>query len=362
MGYFTEAAKYIERMRSNLSYNAKKPVFDEVINCCYFIAAVVDSFVHTRDMDYLNKEFQTVRDIGTVILKYSSRLKNFSDVSTNSQAHFWLENPLCCDLALIAAVFLNAAYFARCKGIFGEEKKFNEESARIQKIIAADESYLNNELFFLMLFTKYPFNLPGCLDAWTNVLKHVKDYFHERLIKNKSIGFDIFSSLVAANNMLFGDTQDSADIYSEIDKIGGKRYCLPEFVDTQNRRGVWGSGSSKICSAEMFSLLRNMIFIDSPERLTIFPKPKKEWFAPGKDFLLENAPSRFGPINFRYSASENDVTFHFDVLPKFIPPEVVITMPSPMKIQKNDDFLLKKSSDGVYIISGWPSFIRFTRS
>ena len=363
MGYFTDAAGLLERMRSNLKYNAKKPVFDEVINCCYFLCAIVDLFVHTRDDAYLNKEYQPMKDIGQIILKYSSALNSFDSMKENSQPHFILDNLPCLDFSLIAAACAGFAYFARCKGIFGDEKKFTDESARLQKIIAADKEHLSNEFFFLMAFTGYPFNLPYCRDAWELVLKHINEYFHGKILKIKSIGLDLFSSLIVANNMLTVNSQTSFDICSEIEKIGGKRYCLPEFADERNRRGVWGSGASKVCSAEMFSLLRNMIFIDLPERLSIFPMPQKEWFSTGKEFVIENAPSRFGYINFKYNVSENDILFRFDTLPKFVPPEVVITLPYNVKIQRNDDFMLKKAMDNkTFVINGWPSFIRFTRS
>ena len=363
MGYFADAAQVIEYMRSNLNYNVKKPVFDEIINCCYFLCVVVDSFMHTRDDDYLNKEYPSMKDICQVILKYSSGLNGFGDVKENSQPHFLLDNLACLDFTLMAAAFAGISYFARCKGIFGDEKKFTDESTRLQKIIAADKEHLNNEFFFLMAFTGYPFNLPYCRDAWELALKHIGEYFHGNLLKVKSIGLDLFSSLVAANNMLAVNSQAAFDMCSEIEKIGGKRYCLPEFAGERSRRGVWGSGASKICSAEMFSLLRSMIFIDSPERLSVFPAPKKEWFSSGKEFIIENAPSRFGYINFRYNVSGNDIVFRFDALPKFIPPEIVITLPYSVKIQRTDDFILKKAIDNkTFIINGWPSSVRFTRS
>ena len=362
MGYFEDAAQLLERMRSNLKYNAKKPVFDEIINCCYFLCAVVDSFVHTRDDDFLDKEFNSMKDISYAILKYSSGLKTFDNLKENSQPHFLLNNLPVFDFTLMASACAGFAYLARCKGIFGEEKKFSDESARLQKIIASDKEHLSNEFFFLMAFTGYPFNLPHCRDAWELVLKHIGEYFHDKILNIKSIGLDLFSSLIVANNMLTVNSQAAFDMCSEIKKIGGKRYCLPEFAEARGKRGVWGSGSSKICSAEMFSLLRNMIFIDLPERLSIFPAPQKEWFLPGKEFIIENAPSRFGYINFRCSVSENDIIFRFDVLPKFIPPEIVITLPHRMKIQRNDDFILKKTVDTTYVINGWPAFIRFTHS
>jgi len=363
MGCFADAAQVIKRMKSNLKYNAKKPVFGEIINCCYFLCAVVDSFVHTRDEAYLGENFQPMKDIAQIILKYSSGLSSFSGLKEKQQSHFLFGDLPCLDFTLMAAALAGFAYFARCKGIFGDEKKFTDESARLQKIIAADEGHLSNEFFFLMVFTGYPFNLPYCRDAWEVVLARIEKYSHGKLLKIKSIGLDLFSSLIVANNMLAINSRIAFGIYYEIEKTGGKRYCLPEFADERNKRGVWGNGASKICSGEMFSLLRNMIFIDMPERLSIFPVPKKEWFSSGKEFVIENAPSRFGYINFRYDASENDIIFRFEALPKFVPPEIVITLPYSVKIHRNDDFILKKTIDNkTYVINGWPPFIKFTRS
>lgn len=361
MGYFAESSEHIEKMRGHVVYKTKKPAFGNVINCCYFVSAVVDSFIHTRDTEYLNKEFSFVIEVGRSMLSYTSQLTSIKSVQENSLPYCVLEKPLCYDFALLAHAFSSLAYFARCMGIFGDEKKFDSESARIQRLIAGDESYWDDEFFFLMMFVNYPFNLPLCREVGSAVLQRAKSYFTDSFVNIKSLGMDVFSSIIMDHNILIETPTEASQIFSAAAKVAGRRYILPEFLEPREKTGIWGAGASKVCSGEIFSFLRSMLFIDSAERLSIFPRPIEEWFEPGKEFSLENAPSRFGNINFRYTATPNEIIFHFDVLPKFVPPEIAITLPFEAKIQKNDDFLFKKSYGTTYVINGWPSLIRFVR-
>ena len=361
MNRFAEAAKCIDKMREHLVYKEKKPTFINTINCCYFISAVVDSFVHTRDMEYLNNEFAFVLEVGKNILKYTSQLKSYTDVKENSLPVCVLAKPLCYDFALMASAYSSLAYFARCMGIFGEEKKFDAESTRFQQMIASNENYLEDEFFFLMILANYPFNLQLCRDKASEALRNAKGYFLDSLIKIKSAGIDVLSSIMIDHNILLESPSEAAEIFNEVSKISGNRYSLPEFLDLREKKGIFGSGASKVCMGEIFSFLRSLIFIDSPERLSIFPKPDKSWFESGKEFSIEDAPSRFGNINFKFSATPNEITFYFDVLPKFVPPEISITFPFPVKIQKTDDFFFKKSVGNTYYINGWPSQVKFFR-
>ena len=80
-------------------------------------------------------------------------------------------------------------------------------------------------------------------------------------------------------------------------------------------------------SAMAFATIRNLLFVDHPERLDLFPLPRAEWFEPGNEMKIEDVPSRFGPISLRMVSTVNEIQVHFDKLPKFVPPEIMIPLP-----------------------------------
>ncbi|OPZ33836.1 MAG: hypothetical protein BWY99_02692 [Synergistetes bacterium ADurb.BinA166] len=111
----------------------------------------------------------------------------------------------------------------------------------------------------------------------------------------------------------------------------------------------------------VFATLRNLLFVDNPERLELFPLPRESWFAPGNEIRIEDAPSRFGLISLRMSSTVNEIQLHFEKLPKFVPPDIMINLPYKTKIKQEDDFILKREEDTSFIINGWPSIVRFLR-
>ena len=361
MGYFMEAARYIENMKSALSYNARNLSFGDVINCCYTICTVTDHFIHTRETDYLNAWFPAIKELASLVIKYTGKLRDCTDISTNSFPHYFEETSICHDFALMAGACDDFSYLSRCMGIFGDEKKFNAESRRLQEMIMKCGGMPENEFFYSAVFAGYPFALSGCAGMASGAVEGIKGHFSRLPINVRSLGIDMFSSIIIASNMVYNGDSAALDFFSDIHKTWKGQYSLPEIVDPHYGNGSWGNGCSKICSAEMFSLLRNMIFIDLPERLVLFPLPVEGWFSPGRELKVENAPSRFGPVNFRCVSTANEVQLHFDRLPKFIPPEMSINLPCSMKLQEHDDFILKKSFGNTFIINGWPSVIRFLR-
>ena len=89
--------------------------------------------------------------------------------------------------------------------------------------------------------------------------------------------------------------------------------------------------------------------------------PQEDWFNPGSEISVENAPSRFGLISFRVVSTINEIQMHFDQLPKYIPPDIMITLPFKTKIHPGDDFIVKKVIGNSHIINGWPSIIKFRK-
>jgi hypothetical protein len=125
--------------------------------------------------------------------------------------------------------------------------------------------------------------------------------------------------------------------------------------------GVMGEGDSPVAASAFFGFIRNVLFMDSEQRLEVMPLPLPQWFSPGSEIVIQDAPSRFGPINLRVVSSAGEVQFRFTDLPKFVPPEIVLRLPFRAKIKEENDFVLKKESQDTFVINGWPSVVRFLR-
>ena len=112
----------------------------------------------------------------------------------------------------------------------------------------------------------------------------------------------------------------------------------------------------------IFSLLRNRLFIDSKDRLELFPVPDSSWFKQGCRLKVENAASRYGIISLAMDISDKEIRLSFGGSPKYIPPDILINLPYNSSVIQGDDFIVKKKIGHNYIISGWPSSVRFSIS
>ena len=144
-------------------------------------------------------------------------------------------------------------------------------------------------------------------------------------------------------------------------RIKKKSYVFPEYMNPSTGRANWGTGASKVSSSLAFSAIRNLFFVDYPERLDLLPVPPPEWFKPGTEIHLEDLPSRFGLLSIRIVSTSNEVQFHFEKLPKFVPPDIMINLPFKTKIRQEDDFIVKKEEEMSYVINGWPSLVKCSR-
>ncbi|PKL37632.1 MAG: hypothetical protein CVV44_14905 [Spirochaetae bacterium HGW-Spirochaetae-1] len=369
MAYYRESLKIMEEIKERFSFNKKSPQFNGAIDCCYLLGIFADYFMHTRDLDYIQKNYQYVKDLAGHVFRFFGPIKNIRDLSENSLKTYLVKSPQYHDLVLAASSLYYFSYISRCMGIFGDENRFLQESKRLQGLFVehvrakyVEGSSISNDFFYTDIYAAYPFLTESLSrNELEKLINTIFGYYKSIPIHVKSLGIDIFSSILIAHNILRMNDKRIYDILKKIFKVGGKTFCLPEFVSPGSMNGVWGDGCSKIISAELFSLLRDIIFIDLPERLEIFPVPLEEWFIPGKDIIIEDAPSRFGGISFRVATTQNEVQFHFDKLPKYVPPEILITLPFKTKIVEGDDFILKKFYDNSFLINGWPSIIRFIK-
>ena len=367
MGYFSESIKIIDLATKNITINEKDISFKNVIDSCYLLSSISDYFIHVRDTDYLQSKYSLIRSIANYLYKYSKNKKKTGIRDKNSIRDYYIKEEHHYDNILLTFSLEEYSYLARCIGIFGDEIKFKKESERLSTLFfkelfdsKADEE--ENEFIFYNIYAGFPFRLNNIKDDNIKVvLNKIKKHYNKMPIFLKSIGWDIISTLVTVNNMIYLKDNKSIEIIDKLLKKAGNRYVLPDYMNPATGKANWGRGESRIVSSMIFSVLRNMLFIDYPERLDIFPVSRPEWFKPGNKIVIDDAPSRFGPISISVLSTSNEVQFHFEKLPKFVPADIMINLPFKIKIKPEDDFIVKKEFDNAFIINGWPSIVRFVR-
>ncbi len=367
MGYFPESLRYIDFCIKSFTADEKNMTFDGVIDTCSIINAIADYFIHVRDTGFLQGRFDFIKKKALALYNYSRKLKKFGSHGRNSLPFYYIAEDHPFDLILLSHALAQYSYLARCIGIFGDELKFKKESERIAAILTAvafdgEKGLPGNEFMLYNLFAGFPFRIESVTgENLRGLVGRMRSCFDGMPLFVKSLGVDVVSSLVAANNLIMIKEAGSYEIVKAVTGTKNRAFVLPEFMNPSTGRASWGNGASMTAAAVMFATIRNILFVDYPERLELFPQPRAEWFEPGNEIKIDDLPSRFGLISLRMVSTANEIQVHFDKLPKFVPPDIMINLPCRTKIKLEDDFILKREDDMSFIINGWPSIVRFIR-
>ena len=386
MGAFAETLMVLEAFLGSLSLG-ERPGFHDIVVACYFLCAAGDYFIVSRNMDHLKTVFAAIRAVAVPVLAHAAGIKEKqvrSADAVNTIPYSFLRHAHLHDIFLAACACRQFAYLARCMGLFGDELKFAKESQRLEEIAlreiaqrfpapragkkddaAARRAAIasEDETLIYCLFAGFPFGLtllsPEKLRTMTDAL--VERYGGVPLYLRSRGGWDSFLSLALAHNLIALKDARAFDIITHFFDAGGKRFSVPDVINPKSRHGVFGEGDSRLAHAVLFLALRNLLFVDAENRLEIFPLPREEWFTPGSEIVIRDAPSRFGLINLRAVSTPNEIQVHFEQLPQFLPHDMLITLPVKTKLVKEDDFIIKKELGNAYLISGWPTIVRFLR-
>ncbi len=385
MGFLSESLKIIDSAISDFTAKGKIN-FKELIDGCYIISSISDYFMISRDIDYLKSKYKTIKEIATGLYKESAQLKKnetaFKDKKNSIDNYIILEHHLF-DIILLSFSLRQFSYLARCLGIFDDEIKFEKKSTEIENIIIDDlklhfgdepaeksddtsNSKLKNEineLFIYKIFAGYPFSVNSLkAQELKTIINNIAEYFKDIPLYLKSIGGgEILLSIIFANNLLIIKNPRVHDYLKKLMDMGKGRYVLPDIVNLQTGLGIMGEGDSVITISAFFTLIRNVLFMDMDDKLEIFPVPHEDWFSDGSEIIIEDAPSKFGLLNLRIISTKNEVQFHFNKLPQYVPPNIMINLPFNIRIKQEDDFIVKKKIGNSYLINGWPSIIRFLK-
>jgi hypothetical protein len=354
----------INQMIESLSYNDKKKDFNTSISLAYIISSFNELYMHKRDSGFLQDNFTEIRKIGDYVYSFCSEIHSLSALKSNAEPNNLMNEALERDIFVFYLAMSGMAYLARCMGIFGHESRFRNEADRLQAIIRdsydrkRSASVLHGYDFSgLLAFPERLYLSPG-EEEYSKLFRNlfISDDFP---VIDRVYGVDMFSGLSVLNQMLA--IRDDR-IFEFLDKLLGYTddfFTLPEYVNPVTGKGSWGNGNSKVLASLLFSVMRNIFFIETADRLELFPVPDERFFAPGKRLKIENAPSRFGLLSFTLEAVEKEVRITFTGLPKYVPADIRINLPFDTKIMEGDDFILKKKVNNTYFINGWPSSVRF---
>lgn len=109
-------------------------------------------------------------------------------------------------------------------------------------------------------------------------------------------------------------------------------YILPEYVNIRSYGGDEGIGASVIAAADLILLLRDILLSEENSNLILLTGVPGDWFTAKKPLVVENLPSKYGPIHIEIgsSANQHQIEVSFAELPEELEFHVPPTVPLPM--------------------------------
>lgn len=373
-GFLDESEKIVNTLLQKFGAVRAEPFEKNGIAAC-IVAACADLFIHSRDTEYLRRKYSALLNIASGLHAGSSALRSGDTVldrNKNSLAYNLLGKTHLPDVLIMHHALAQFTYLSRCMGLFGDEAKFGAEAKRIGGILARVllERYPDgehgatrtacDEFDVYDILASYPFTVGAWNEAETRAFAmRIASCVKSVPVYMKPLGgWDCFLSIIVSINMLLAGDAGSVVGMRRLMETDSGCFALPDVVCPSTGKGVLGNGESPLAASAMFMWLRSMVLHDSERRLELFPAPVHEWFRPGSEIVIQNAPTRYGPVSVRVVSSSGEIQFRFPDLPKFVPPEIMLHLPCKAKIKKENDFLIKKEDGTTFIINGWPSLVR----
>ncbi len=383
MGYVSETRSLIENWCSTITV-PEHPAFSDGINFSYFIASFADHFTITRDTEFLQANFDKLRIVSSALLKHSNLITHIKKTKQqrNSLPTDYTATNSIHDIMLLDHSFSQYSYLCRTIGLFGDEILFNRECHKLDEIVAikiqemikaveeieeglaepeTEGRHIYDENIVYGTFCLFPYHIEGIKTReYRKLLEVVQMIFGKYPLFMRSGGYwDMFLTAILANNLLLNNLPGVRDVFELVQNLGGGTYSIFDRIHPVTLKCMECSSDIHSVNSAIFLLMRNMLLIDTPSRLELFPMPREEWFRPGSEIVIENAPTRFGNINLKIVSTQNEIQIFFNDLPKYIPPDIMINLPSKMILHEGDDFVLKKEEGNAFIINGWPYVVRF---
>ncbi len=399
MGYLKQTELAIDTIKKNIKITDD---YEGVLSSSFFCLIVGDCYRTIKDSSFVQNNYSLCKQYAYSITEF---FKKIGDITKENN---FKDNPQIAinaiiNIAYIISALENVAFMSRSLGLFGEETKIFSDIKRLQNVILKSiftiNSETNDEEEKLIEWTpkyskpirKQKIIVKDSLEfsRFVNVndnriisyspllYPYMKDIMQPYIVKNiinaiihagKGLplyntiisAVDIVNSLSLANAMIYAHDKRAIDSINAIINLCNTQKFLPDFLDPVTGHAVVNDPVSTIAVSLLFQAIRNLCFIDHPERLEIFPVPWEEWFNDCQ-MNIKNAHSRFGIISFTATSTSNEFVIQFTDIPRFIPHDILVNLPFKAKIKKSDDFIVKYQTEKSWCINGWPSEIRFKR-
>lgn len=399
MGHFQQSLSIINHILKNIKI---KDDFESILSAGYVCNMLGDYYRIVKDTSFLQNNYPVCKQYAQNILQFSKELKNIKkyillDHSDENAIHqIW-------NIPVIISALENLAFMSRSLGLFGDETKFLAEANKLEATVVnvlfnvSQETSKEEEKLIEWLpkhgkpLRKQKISVKESLEfantintsnnrillytsfLYPHIVHIIRKYTVQRIIDDiinagKGLplyntiicGIDVISSLNLANSMLYAHDKRAVDIISAIITLCKKRKFMPDFLDPVSGHAIIKEPISTVAVSLLFQAIRNICFIDHPERLELFPVPVEDWFGDSQ-IVITNAPSRFGTISFVTTSTSSEFVIQFTDVPRFVPHDILINLPFKAKIKKADDFIVKYETEKSWCINGWPSEIRFKR-
>ncbi|MEJ5360496.1 MAG: hypothetical protein WHV26_00410 [Spirochaetota bacterium] len=399
MGHFQQSLSIIHHILKNINM---KDDFGSAVSAAYVCNMVGDYYRIVKDSSFLQNNYSVCKQYGQNMIQYCKELKNISKyILADSSDEKKSTNVL--HIPVIIAGLDNLAFMSRSLGLFSDEKKFLAEANALEASAVNALFHISQEtgkeeekliewqpkhgkpLRKQKISFKESLEFTHTINTSNNrilqytsflypymvhlILKYTTQKIIDTIISagkglplyNTVIsGIDVISSLSLANSMLYAHDARAVDIIYAIITLCKKRKFMPDFLDPVSGHAVVKEPISIVAVSLLFQAIRNICFIDHPERLELFPVPFEQWFGDSQ-IVITNAPSRFGNISFTATSTSDEFVIQFTDIPRFIPQDILINLPFRAKIKKADDFIVKYETEKSWCINGWPSELRFKR-
>jgi hypothetical protein len=105
---------------------------------------------------------------------------------------------------------------------------------------------------------------------------------------------------------------------------------LPEWVNLRTRGGRDDSGCSILAAADLLLLAREMVLFSDNEDLILLTGIPDEWFTSTFPMILDDIPTKFGPIHVEIGASANQ--YQIEIGMDHLPRELEIHVPKRLSL------------------------------
>jgi len=356
---------FFKQKLESFVFEKKNISIEDVVKGCFLINSCYEIFIHKRETGFLQVYYPALRGVADFIYRFSVNMHEADSIRHSTNIHSFAVPRNITETVYIYSAVSNISYLARCMGIFGDESKFKNESIRLQSLItdSLNREKTSSELSAVSSLFSLPDKVMISLkyDEYKDL---ITGYLSEAgfPVKHPLYGIDMFSSAVILNHMFTSGMNEADFNFDRLADYIDDFHVVPEYIDPASGKGSWGEGNSKIVTAVLFAILRNRLFIDGSDRLELFPAADSRWFNTGSRIRVEDATSRYGLISFNMEIFNDELRLSFSGSPKYLPPDILINIPYNTNIIQGDDFIVKKKTGHNYIISGWPSSVRFTIS